>query len=529
MTLTLTLRAVSLNDEPLSQPLTAHFGEAGGTIGRADENTLALPDPERHISRKQAAICMTEAGYVLRNIGSAYPVTVRGRSLARGESVLIEAHDQMRIGAYTLEVVGDGAERTCLPARHVAPGLPADRSASREPAAATGLAGQVSSQNPFADLFAASPPGPAAAPRRDAALRPPVRESAAFAPPAGIARDSKAIARPSADAPRILPDDFDPFAAPQRTAPAVEAPAPRGLFEDLLPPAQEDSIANWSSPGAEQLLERFVDGAPSTACPRDDMPAAAGAPVPDHTPVHAMAMTPPPVMRAAPPALAPAADIAPASPIEATRKMHVAGSAEALWQAFCDGAGIDPALAPGANADLMRIAGQLLRSAVDGILKLQAVRAAARNEMHAQMTVIRARDNNPLKFSPDGRQALEQLLQPPARGYVAGPVAMAAVLQDLVGHAIATMVGTRAALDGMLVRFTPAALEAKLADKSMLDSLLPMSRKARLWELYLQHHRAIHGEAHEDFDALFGKAFLVAYEEQVERLRREQSSDLRRT
>ena len=39
--MTLTLRAVSLNDEPLSQPLTAHFGEAGGTIGRADENTLA--------------------------------------------------------------------------------------------------------------------------------------------------------------------------------------------------------------------------------------------------------------------------------------------------------------------------------------------------------------------------------------------------------------------------------------------------------------------------------------------------------
>ena len=527
--MTLTLRAVSLNDEPLSQPLTAHFGEAGGTIGRADENTLALPDPERHISRQQAAICMTDAGYVLRNIGSAYPVTVRGRSLAKGESVLIEAHDQMRIGAYTLEVVGDGAEQTCLPVRRMAGGLPADLAPGRDPTPMNGLAALVSSQNPFADLFAAAPPGSAATPRRDA---PPVpHEAAAFAPPAGVARDSMAIARPAAGAPRTLPDDFDPFAPPQRAAPAAAAgaPAPRGLFDDLLPRAEGDSIASWLGPGDDQLLERFAAGTSAAPRPPDAMPLAAGAPVPDHTPAHAMAMTPPPVMRAATPSPAPAAAVPPTSPIEATRKMPAPGDAQALWQAFCDGAGVDPALAPGANADLMRIAGQLLRSAVDGILKLQAVRAAARNEMHAQMTVIRARDNNPLKFSPDGRQALEQMLQPPARGYVAGPVAMAAVLQDLVGHAIATMVGTRAALDGMLMRFTPASLEAKLAGKSMLDNLLPMSRKARLWELYLQHHRAIHGEAHEDFDALFGKAFLAAYEEQVERLRREQSADVKRT
>jgi FHA domain-containing protein len=50
----LTLRAVSLNDQPLTRPITARFDAAGGTIGRADHSTLALPDPERFISRKQA-------------------------------------------------------------------------------------------------------------------------------------------------------------------------------------------------------------------------------------------------------------------------------------------------------------------------------------------------------------------------------------------------------------------------------------------------------------------------------------------
>ena len=149
-----------------------------------------------------------------------------------------------------------------------------------------------------------------------------------------------------------------------------------------------------------------------------------------------------------------------------------------------------------------------------------AVRAATRHELHAQVTVIRPRNNNPLKFSPDAQSALEQLLQPPLRGFLPGPAAMTDAMNDLVGHAIGTMAGTRAALEGVLGRFAPKDLEAKLVGKSMLDSVLPMNRKAKLWELYLQHYDTIRDEAQEDFQALFGKAFLAAYEQQLERLRR---------
>ena len=47
-----------------------------------------------------------------------------------------------------------------------------------------------------------------------------------------------------------------------------------------------------------------------------------------------------------------------------------------------------------------------------------------------------------------------------------------------------------------------------------------MNRKAKLWDLYVQHHGAIREEAREDFHTLFGKAFLVAYEQQIAQLRR---------
>jgi len=175
----------------------------------------------------------------------------------------------------------------------------------------------------------------------------------------------------------------------------------------------------------------------------------------------------------------------------------------------------------GVNPELLRLAGSLLRAAIEGTLQLVSVRATTRHELHAQVTVIHARNNNPLKFSPDARSALEQLLQPPMRGFLPGPAAVTEAMDDLVGHAIGTMAGTRSALEGVLARFAPRDLEARLAARSVVDSVLPMARKARLWDLYLQHHEAIREEAQEDFHALFGKAFLAAYEQQVDQLRRE--------
>jgi len=192
--------------------------------------------------------------------------------------------------------------------------------------------------------------------------------------------------------------------------------------------------------------------------------------------------------------------------------------AQALWAAFCEGAGVKFAPPQGLNPDLMRVIGQLLHHAVDGSLKLVAARAATKQEMRAEVTVIQSRANNPLKFSPDTQSALEQMLQPPMRGFMSGPEAVADAMDDLLGHTIGTMVGMRAALEGVLARFEPEQLESKLVGRSMMDSLLPMNRRAKLWELYLQHYGTVRAEAQDDFHNLFGRAFLQAYEEQLDRL-----------
>lgn len=237
------------------------------------------------------------------------------------------------------------------------------------------------------------------------------------------------------------------------------------------------------------------------------MPAAPAEPLRWSEPVAA-----PPVVTAATATAAP------------PRNASVAGDDDALWRAFCESAGVRIELPQGLNPELMRVIGSLLRASVDGMVQLMAIRAATKHELRADVTMIQSRNNNPLKFSPDAQGALEQLLQPPLRGFMAGPAAVNDAMHDLVGHTIGTMAGMRAALEGVLQRFQPSVLEGKLVGSSVLDTLLPMNRRARLWELYLQHYETIRQEAQEDFHALFGKAFVAAYEQQLDRLHEQQAA-----
>jgi FHA domain-containing protein len=530
--MTLTLRAVSLNDQPLTQPITAHFDLHGGTIGRADHNTLALPDPERHISREQAEITAGGAGFLIRNVGSSNPIVVRDLSLAHGESAPLLHHDQVRIGRYLLEVIDDAANSDAN-ATTRGRGASDEPSMPRHAEAAGGPLAALSPGNPFADLLGVRKAAPA---------------------PAGLqAGGNHAGASPWS---ARLPDDFDPFAPPPAPPVAAHAaPAAAGTFADLIPsaaPVSLDDMFGLRDGGGDPLAAFLADAKPAAqgmaAAPSSTDPlvlfgAAVAAPPPppevaaDRTPELRAAFAPPRTARLA--GLGPArAEVAPATapgqvddapgeertlPPDPPHATSPAGAADAAaaWAAFCEGAGVKVGWPEGADPALMRLAGTLLRATIDGTLRLMAVRSATRHELHAQVTMIQARNNNPLKFSPDAQAALEQLLQPPLRGFVPGPVAVTEAMDDLLGHAIGTMAGTRSALEGVLARFTPQALEDKLAGKSMIDSVLPMARKARLWELYLQHYEGIREEAQEDFHGLFGKAFLAAYEQQLEQLRRE--------
>jgi len=690
----LVIRAHTLKNETLSQSITGHFDERGGTIGRSDTNTLALPDPERHISRLQAEVWFSNGSFSIRNVGSANAIVINGRPINAGEGSTLGHADELVIGGYVMRatlaapeatprtderapidsrtvIKASAVESRTNPRLQLSPPMPPAPPTPRslggttaampppaQPTPPRATPAPIDSANPFGDLLG-GPSGPGASdpfadlmggarepsptgtmPSFRPAAAPVVAPPPPFAPPPPATRASAAFAPPPPPAAvSRLPDDFDPFAdlpSPSSgSAPAdplagfmgssasAPPPAPSGgslpvdfSLGDLLgtptaaPSSSLDAMfglgqAPAAGSGGDPLAAFLAAPAPGGASASTDplamfggsAPAAPAAAIPadfDRTPELRGAYVPPAVQSPPPPAAPPARPLPPApvapppfdpnmtqvssprppappraappaarirgddltptttmpgvrparpslmtsapmplTPMPPTpvapppvarppvaAPAHAAGdtSPDALWAAFCEGAGIHLQPPQGLNPALMRVIGEVLRHSVDGTLKLVATRAAAKQELRADVTMIQARNNNPLKFSPDAGTAIEQLLQPPMRGFMVGPAAVHDAMDDLVGHAIGTMVGMRAALEGVLKRFEPSQLEGKLSGNSVLDSVLPMNRRAKLWELYLQHYQRIHDDAQEDFHDLFGKAFIKAYEDQLDRL-----------
>ena len=468
----LVIHAHTLKNELLSQAITGHFDERGGTIGRSDANTLVLPDPDRHVSRLQAEVRWVGRAFSILNVGSANSIELNGRALRPGEGAPVAAGDRLVIGGYVLRAV-------------------VERTVERTVASAAVQASRVDSRT----IIRASP-GP-----EDTGL--------------GI---TSGLGGQGGD--KVGADLFDKFFAP--TLPA------HGRAVGDGPDLSGDSAAGAADLTAPAAFDHTPGPAGTSSPSTMKVPAPTGTRPPVAMPPQVTAASPP-LARAEVPSPRAAASPPPEQPVAAADAAHHAAhgldTPDALWRAFCEGSGQSMALPQGLNPQMMRVMGQLMRHAVEGALKLVAARAAAKQEWRPQAATIRSKNNNPLKFSVDAQQVLAQLLHPPIRGFMSGPEAMRDAMDDLLGHQIGTMAGTRAALQGMFKRFEPALLEARLSNKGVVDAVLPMNRRAKLWELYLEHYPQVQGEAQDDFHELFGIAFVKAYEQQLDRLEASRRKD----
>ena len=186
------------------------------------------------------------------------------------------------------------------------------------------------------------------------------------------------------------------------------------------------------------------------------------------------------------------------------------------------GAGLAPSALPhGLTPEIMTIIGSLLRSATAGAVDMLAARAATKREVQASVTIISVQANNPLKFLPNADAALLQLLGKKMPGFMRADVAMRDAFDDLRAHEVGVIAGTRAALTEVLGKFDPAVLGDKLAKGSVLESLMPSARKAKLWDMYLERYLQIRREAEDDFQSIFGRAFVQAYERETARIKGE--------
>ena len=195
----------------------------------------------------------------------------------------------------------------------------------------------------------------------------------------------------------------------------------------------------------------------------------------------------------------------------------VSGDPVAVFLAAC---GLEESgLSDEAAERLFHRAGAVMREMVRGVIEVLRVRASIRDEFRvAERTMIQPTANNPLKFSVDVDDALQAMLIQPRHGYLPPEQATREAFRDLRAHQFAVMAGMQVALTALLNRFNPEALERRLEQQSVWESILPSARKAKYWELFRELYSEIAREAEDDFSGLFGNEFAKAYEEQLRKL-----------
>lgn len=180
-----------------------------------------------------------------------------------------------------------------------------------------------------------------------------------------------------------------------------------------------------------------------------------------------------------------------------------------LLDAFCEGAGLDASLLSGEEpAEIMRRAGAVYRQLVLGIGDLMNERDRARAQYQLVKTTISGSGNNPFKWAPTQRLAIDLLLAG-SNGFLSGPAALRASFQDIKRHAGATFAGFQASLRTAVATFDPAAVEAAGASRA---SLL-RSRAAVQWQEVENRHADLAQQLDSGMGGSLDRAFVAGYDE----------------
>jgi type VI secretion system FHA domain protein len=466
MTLTLSVLRCPDGVPPETRRLTS--GEL--SIGRDPRNDWVLPDPDRILSKRHCVVSFHDNAWQVTD-ASANGTFLNSdvERLAPEEPRLLRNGDRLRLGAYEIEAMIDSA----------AGDRPLDLS---RPGPSPGPLWQ--------DDRLTSDPFPSQENDPLGIAMPPVSLAAAF--PRTMRDNVPAVGenfRPPRPSLELLPDDWDADLA----EPSAPGPAARPPRVDTPGPARLD-------PPAPSPLQ------PVTAQPPPFRPVAPSLSEP---------IAAPPT----PPAAAPMQRAVPETPPQTAPGAADAAAGTQAFAAFAAGAGIDAPAAADPMAALHAL-GRAFRAVVRGLRRTMIARAAVKGEFRIEQTMIRERGNNPLKFSADDDDALTVLIGTGRRSEMTAERAVDEAMRDIRLHELAVATAMQQAVRDLLGRLDPAQIERR-AGGGGLDFLFNRGA-VRRWRVYEALHRETAHGLTDDFDRVFGTAFMRAYERAMSELAEQQ-------
>jgi len=468
----LKLRVISDHYKALGKRSSRLFGVTGGRIGRSTDNDWVLPDPDRYVSSHHCKVSFRAGKWILEDTstngvfvnGSDTPVSIEGPySLQDG--------DRLRLGDYEILVSID--ERNDFPpdASGQLPAPPAVRaksSASKSPAKATPKAPATFGEDLGEELD----------------ITDLLSESVIQAAPPANAFDWGA--QSEADTP------------PTKVAPKQAAPIPV-----LTPMAHTATGAAAAAPvpaakpgrgGFDSLLETEIDL--SSDKKNDDWQ-----------------MQTRPYDRKTLQALTNASTL---SRIEPERPKRADGPVDhAGIEAFCRGAGIDPAaLGADTQSALLTLAGQMVREMVLGLMEA----LKGRSDIKARLRLNQPGqpvENNPLKLAASVDEAVKRLVDPHGSRYLSPIEAIRDSFAELRTHQNALVSAMQAATDELMSRIEPGELQERFDRGLKRGAILGAANKMKYWDLYVEFYQALNQRNEYGLPALFAEELARTYVEKT--------------
>lgn len=467
----LKLRIISDHYKALGKRSSRLFGVTGGRIGRAQDNDWILPDPDRYISSHHCKVEFRAGQWMLEDTstngvfinGSDVPASVEG-------AYALQDSDRLRLGDYEILVSIDERQDFSPDASGQMP-APARKTARRgSPSPEVDLGEELDLTDLLSDAAMKSAPKPA-----------PAAHNAPVAPSSG-----------ALDINRALGFDLQPTrpGLPNNTSPGRP---PRSGFTSLLDNPDEPeqrTITPGSKPDDWQMQTKPYD--------RKSLQALTN-----------------------PGSLARPAE-KPAAPAAARRAEGSTLEPANGVEAFCRGAGIDPASIPlETQHALLQIAGQMTREVVLGLMDVLKGRADQKTRLRLSQTAIQPADNNPLKFSASVDEALVKLFEGQSNTRYLGPVdAIRDSFADLRGHQLALSSAIGAAIDEVMNRIEPGELQEKFDRGLKRGALLGAANKMKYWDLYTEFYHVLNQRNEQNLPTLFAEELARTYAERAAQKKR---------
>jgi type VI secretion system protein ImpI len=155
--------------------------------------------------------------------------------------------------------------------------------------------------------------------------------------------------------------------------------------------------------------------------------------------------------------------------------------------------------------------GAVIRLTAENLAQMLFSRAESKTLMRSSSrTMIRALENNPLKFGSSTEEALAIMFGPRTRQYLDAQATIERSFADLKAHQILTYGAMQGALHALFEDLAPDRIDHSVEPDRGLGGIV-LSRKSKLWDVYVERWRSktkrADGRLFDAFMALFAEAY----------------------